>query len=62
VSADYSDPGVAKVRTESDWENKCRDIVEGCGIIGIGDVIFKVRSPIPHIDLNDMLIGVAYSI
>jgi hypothetical protein len=59
VSADYSNPGVAKVRTESDWEKKCRDIVEGCGIIGIGDVIFKVRSPIPHVDLNDMLIRVS---
>jgi hypothetical protein len=59
VSADYSDPGVAKVRTQSAWENKCRDIIEGRGIIGIGDVVFKVRGPIPHIDLNDMLIGLA---
>ena len=59
MSADYSDPGLAIVRIHYDWENKRRDIVEGRGIIGIGDIIFKVRGPIPHIDLNDMLIRLA---
>jgi hypothetical protein len=41
MSADYSDPRNAKVRTYSERENKRRYIIECCRIIGICNVVFE---------------------
>ena len=62
MSADYSDPRNAKVRTHSERENKCRYIIECCGISGICNVFSECRSPIPHIHLKDMLEELSSSI
>lgn len=59
LGADYFYPRASLIWTNSSRENKRSDSVEFCGITGIGYVITEIRSPIPHINLNDMLIEVA---
>jgi hypothetical protein len=62
VSADYSDRGRPKVRAHYEREDKRRYVFECCGIIGVRDVAYKVRSPIPHIDCKGILERLPYAI
>lgn len=59
LGTDYFYPGAAAIRTHSGRESERSDRVECCGIIEIGDITTEERSPIPHINLDDMLVEVA---
>jgi hypothetical protein len=57
--ADYSDPGFENFQICYCRELDIGDSIDCCGIIGSCYVIIKVRCPIPHINLNYMLVEVA---
>ena len=62
LSTDYSDPGITKIRISYVRHYKRGDIVECSRIIVIRDVVDKVRCPVPHMYLNNMLVEDACSI
>jgi hypothetical protein len=62
MTADYSDRGIPKVRAHYEREGKLRDVFERCGIIGISDVTYKVRCPIPNLHCEGILVGLSYGI
>jgi hypothetical protein len=62
LGTDYSDPGITKIKISYVRHYERGDIVECSGIIVIRDVVDKVRCPVPHINLNNMLVDDACSI
>jgi hypothetical protein len=62
LSTDYSYPWITKIRISNVRHYERGDIVECSGIIVIRDVFDKVRCPVPHINLNNMLVEDACSI
>jgi hypothetical protein len=62
LGTDYSNPGITKIRISYVRHYERGDIVECSGIIVIRDAVDKVRCPVPHINLNNMLVEDACSI